>query len=333
MFRDGQRARRAFTLVELLVVIAIIGILVSLLLPAVNAAREAARKTQCINNLRNMALASLNYESTNGHFPRGRPGCDASVHPVCVHLPPETKEGRSGFVDMLPYMEEQALFDRMLSKQFNPTGGIWWSSASGMTGWLTDDVEWALNQRPDIHGCPSSEATTLRVSERLNYSNWDLKPATGTYALVAGHRGPFPYGVHACKVKVRNSGIFLYWTKTKIRQVKDGLSKTLAIGEIIKGHTVQGHNVWTHFRRFSDSMRVTAVPLNTDPEDAFVNVNGETLNGAFGSMHPGGGNFAYADGHVGFLNDEIDFVTYQNVSMINFEKSRRDDQDSSFCQN
>lgn len=330
--RLGRRGNRlAFTLVELLVVIAIIGILVSLLLPAVNAAREAARNSQCINNLRQIALASLNYESSKGHLPPGRTGCDASTHWVCVSDDARTKEGRSAFVEILSFAEDQALYDQLVSAPSNPTEGIWWSSASGVSGWLTDSVEEAINRRPSLYVCPSSLSTTLPTSERPNYAGWDLKPATGSYALVAGHRGPFPHGVHACKVKVKNSGMFLYKTKVGLRKIKDGLSKTLAVGETVKGHTVQGHNVWTHFRRYTDSMRVTAVPLNTDPEEAFINVNGEVLNGAFGSQHSGGGNFAYGDGHVGFLADEIDFTLYQNISMINFAKSRSDDLDNDFC--
>ena len=82
-----KRPRCGFTLVELLVVIAIIGVLVSLLLPAVNAAREAARKAQCINNMRQIVLATSNYESAQGHFPPGRPGCDATVDPECNTSP------------------------------------------------------------------------------------------------------------------------------------------------------------------------------------------------------------------------------------------------------
>ncbi|MEM8678835.1 MAG: DUF1559 domain-containing protein [Planctomycetota bacterium] len=332
--RLGRRGNRlAFTLVELLVVIAIIGILVALLLPAVNAAREAARRSQCINNMRQIALAALNYESANGHLPPGRTGCDASTHFVCVSDDPSTKEGRSAFVEILPYAEDQALYDQLVSPPSNPTQGIWWSSASGVSGWLTDSVEQAINQRPSLYVCPSSLGTTLPTSERPNYANWNLKPATGTYAWVAGHRGPFPHGVHACEVKVKNSGMYLYKTKISLRKIKDGLSKTLAVGETVQSHTVQGHNVWTHFRRYTDSMRVTAVALNTDPQNAFINVNGEVLNGAFGSEHEGGGNFAYGDGHVDFVTDEIDLTLYQNISMINFAKSRSDDRpDSDFCE-
>ena len=76
MRQNSSCLRRGFTLVELLVVIAIIGVLVSLLLPAVNAAREAARRTQCMNNVRQFALAVANYESANGVFPPGRISCD-----------------------------------------------------------------------------------------------------------------------------------------------------------------------------------------------------------------------------------------------------------------
>ena len=118
-----QKTRRnAFTLVELLVVIAIIGILVSLLLPAVNAAREAARKTQCINSLKNIGLAAINFESANGRFPAGRLLPDWAINGN--QLPNYTSYGsvnaanpltesnfRSVHTYILPYMEEQAIYD------------------------------------------------------------------------------------------------------------------------------------------------------------------------------------------------------------------------------
>ena len=105
-------ARNAFTLVELLVVIAIIGILVSLLLPAVQQAREAARRMQCSNNLKQIALALANYESGVGVFPPGRMGCDGWTQDVCKDNPGIQRPGTSGFVMILPQLEQQNLYDK-----------------------------------------------------------------------------------------------------------------------------------------------------------------------------------------------------------------------------
>ena len=102
-------AALGFTLVELLVVIAIIGILVALLLPAVQAAREAARRTQCQNNLKQLGLAALNHEGTHKHLPPGRMGCDGAANLNCS--PGEWSRAASGFLPMLPFLEEPALYD------------------------------------------------------------------------------------------------------------------------------------------------------------------------------------------------------------------------------
>src|SRR5690349_15987696 len=116
--------RNAFTLVELLVVIAIIGILVALLLPAIQAAREAARRAQCTNNLKQIGIALLNYESAKKDLPAGRHGCDLHLASpgVCGCSNDAVKEdGASAFVELLPFMEENALYDLVHYDR----GGLW----------------------------------------------------------------------------------------------------------------------------------------------------------------------------------------------------------------
>src|SRR3954471_17133566 len=102
----APRMHRAFTLVELLVVIAIIGILVALLLPAIQAAREAARRAQCVNNMKQTQLGIIGYHDVRKKFPAGRAGLDSATD----------GHGESAFEQILPYIEEQQLFD-LVDKQ------------------------------------------------------------------------------------------------------------------------------------------------------------------------------------------------------------------------
>src|SRR4029077_10399054 len=97
--------KRAFTLVELLVVIAIIGILIALLLPAINAARESGRRSQCANNQKQLGLGFVTYEAALGTFPPGRSGYDGSGAPNNNNVPCSARSGTSGFVYILPYIE------------------------------------------------------------------------------------------------------------------------------------------------------------------------------------------------------------------------------------
>jgi prepilin-type N-terminal cleavage/methylation domain-containing protein/prepilin-type processing-associated H-X9-DG protein len=326
--------RCAFTLVELLVVIAIIGILVALLLPAVQAAREAARRAQCINNQKQLVLAVHEFENTKKYFPPGRKGCDgwintAAVGNVCDQAVAGTdmyganmgQSGASVWAQILPQLEDQALYDLLHVDDI----AIWHPSS---TGWYTnDDVKKAIRQRPEAIVCPSDDFQAsskyahdipLRVADQLQI-------ATGSYAACSGTVGP-----PNTDPKYTNTGVFLYAKHLGSRQITDGLSKTFFLGESIHGDVAESSNIWTHGVR-CNSLRTTASPLNTPPGiNGGVGLMDNAVHGApapdpekgctwcancaFASKHPGGANFAFGDGHVEFISDSIDFDTYQWLS-------------------
>ncbi len=299
--------RRAFTLVELLVVIAIIGILVALLLPAVQAAREAARRMECGNNLKQTALALASYETTMGVFPPGRMGCDGWTADVCAGNPGIERPGTSGFVMILPQLEQQNLYDKFgfqLGAVFPAQPSD--TSDGTTTGWRTTDVDLAIKTRPKVFVCPSDES-------KPTFEGTD--DATGSYALCQGSNGP-TFGIDQKKVKHYNNGMFHYRTVIKVKQVGDGMSNTIFVGETIENHTAQSQNRWTLGARHLCSMRSTDNPLNSPPGQGVVilDLYGYKANGAFGSRHPGGAMFSFGDGHVVFLSENIDLNTYRAIS-------------------
>jgi prepilin-type N-terminal cleavage/methylation domain-containing protein/prepilin-type processing-associated H-X9-DG protein len=344
MFRIKSRSLiinqqiRAFTLVELLVVIAIIGVLVALLLPAVQAAREAARRMSCGNNLKQVGIGLLNHESSLGVFPAGSFGGDGSSCPAdnaSWHgYPPNGKrEDRSlysGFVSILPFLEQQALYDQFGLK----TEKIWRSDSFGaFASWRTTAREEAVGTRLDIYVCPSDTAEERVVDSIGLFSDWAAVPATGSYALSMGHRGPVTYQTDTCLAKWHNTGLFQYYHRLGIKNIEDGTSNSLAGGETVDGHLgnevigsgipVNTSNMWTYAERYLSSLRSTEAAINTPPGlDAQIlssRLGTGLVNGAFASRHPGGAQFVYADGHVEFLQDEIDLELYQNLSTIRGE--------------
>ena len=301
------RARNAFTLVELLVVIAIIGILVSLLLPAVQQAREAARRMQCSNNLKQIALALANYETSVGVFPPGRMGCDGWTADVCKDNPGIERPGTSGFVMILPQLEQQNLYDKFgfeLGAVFPAAPS---DSSDGTTsGWRTADVDLAIKTRPDVFVCPSD-------TSQPTYGT--TQDATGSYALCQGSNGP-TFGIDQKKVKHYNNGMFHYRTTIAQSEVRDGMSNTIFVGETIENHTQESQNRWMLGARHLSAMRSTDNPLNSRPGEGVVvlDLYGYKANGAFGSRHPGGAMFGFGDGHVTFLGENIDLTTYRALS-------------------
>lgn len=309
---------RGFTLVELLVVIAIIGILVALLLPAVQAAREAARRTQCVNNLKNMDLAILNYEDTHKALPLGTPNRDAqSINDRttgCMRGDDDTiynSHRISAFVLILSQVEQQALLDGF---QLDKTPLIWKSGAAGVDWEKLPGREGLAESRPDIFVCPSDNSVPLHPDPDPGPIRGQ-HPATGSYALSSGTLGPPSTN---CTVKSDNTGAFRYRREVKLERIVDGLSNTFFIGEVQAADTRESSNIWSFAARNADSLRNTQNALNTPPGQGLVVTKGATAgsNGAFGSYHAGGANFAMGDGSVRFITDEIDSISYDAYATI-----------------
>ncbi len=289
-----RKQTRGFTLVELLVVIAIIGILVALLLPAVQAAREAANRTACVNNLRQLGLGMLQYENVRKEFPAGRKGRDGGCPGPSGQ---DVHEGTSGFVEILPYIEQTALKDQYDAFAAN---------ASSLGAIPSAFPEEFVRIRPEVFDCPSSdEPDFLSINEGKNWGMSD-------YAMSAGHKGP-TFG-NGCPTKNLNTGVFLYVKTVKIRQIQDGMTNIILLGEI--EDATKPANRWMIGLRHQDSLRTTDNPVNTPPGQGVTYPASGGVNGAFGSQHPGGANFALGDGSVRFLDESIDLNMYRQLSQI-----------------
>jgi prepilin-type N-terminal cleavage/methylation domain-containing protein len=318
------RARSGFTLVELLVVIAIIGILIALLLPAVNAAREAARKLECKNNLKQVMMALIAYENANKIFPAGRDGCDGNVGKPgneCKTLPLNRQKvhGASGFVYILPFIEQRPLFDLQ-----GKTAMVWWEDENWRS--FPGSVK-VVGTVVKTYRCPSSginpivppafRAPGSKGNAPGYYHDESFPVALGSYALCQGTHGSNQYSASGTYVKFFNTGVFQYGHRIKLKDIKDGLSTTFFVGEVTNENMSGSSNTWTCGGRLEDSMRSTEVILNspiyTPGADVGQGYNLEE-NGVFSSNHPGGAQFGLGDGHIAWISDNINLNTYRALA-------------------
>lgn len=217
----SRRAKfnRGFTLIELLVVIAIIAVLVSLLLPAVQQAREAARRTQCKNNLKQLILAVHNYHDVYTRFPGGTTGSGCRDSGLC----PTSTTGRSrisGFVDLLPYYEQANLYSQYTAAPQAPwsTGALWVQQLAALA-------------------CPSDVQFRNPGTNTPSMTNYNFCSGDGSLLMCSVNSEVSPTDPRQCS-KAR--GIFSMQSFRQIRDVTDGTSNTIAMSEHATPTTARG---------------------------------------------------------------------------------------------
>jgi prepilin-type N-terminal cleavage/methylation domain-containing protein len=318
---------RGFTLIELLAVIAIIGVLVALLLPAVQSAREAAHRISCANNLKQLGLAALSFESTHQVFP---PGFLGSTDPkdFGAYSSSEGPHQWTGvLVYLLPYLEAQPVYDRLTltlnigvdthDKNYWTDQNAWTAAQTSIGGLLCPAVP---STRPDveildqIYGQPHGHKYTLYGA------GWD--PAVGLglthYQAVAGIFGKVgeEYSVNGLVNDEHMVGVFTTRSKISAGRIADGMSKILMFGEA--PGTINAGGYADGIAWIGTATLPTLFGLDpADQDDSPSGARYQTHWGYFGSVHLGDVvPFVYGDGSVHALAKNVDWTVLGALSTI-----------------
>jgi prepilin-type processing-associated H-X9-DG protein/prepilin-type N-terminal cleavage/methylation domain-containing protein len=312
----------AFTLVELLVVITIIGVLISLLLPAVQAAREAARRLQCSNNMKQLGVAMHSFAAQQGTLPPGTKATTRMSNSVALY---GAYEWTYFLHLLLPYMEQQAYYEALDGPTFNVTDP-----------WVSPATTWLNVKNVSLAAllCPSDGLGGLFVDFTYHAASLPTAPKSNYLGLFSGLNDGDAY---TCGNRDQ-LGVFRYGKGTAFARITDGASNTMAVAEYLKG--VDSYDIRGSFytnRAGCQTLFVTLGPNSSAYDNIILDADGAFCSNGHNqpdqnlpctvgsdnenfasprSRHPGGVNVLFCDGSVHFIQNSIDITTWRNLGWI-----------------